>query len=930
MKSLPFLLLTIVGLAELTSAQTNTWTNAIGGDWDVNANWTPSSFPNAVGADARITNFTAVGSYTISASTAQTNTVGRLDFGNNTTTNAITNILAANAGLRFEGTNAQINFFTAGSASVMTIAAPISLATNTTISLTRNGGNQVFPNLSGPVDLGNSELRFGSSRSANIRMTGLISGSGGSLVLGVPGAERSVALENTGSTFSGGVIINGLNALTLGDSSNSITGSGGGGIAGTGALTLSDASRGTPIGGSRSAQIHFNGNNASMLGNNTATNVVTNAISIASNNYGIFTMNRGVNYAGDITGGGTLFQIVGLGGVGSERGFALGASQTSFTGTYVLREGQLVVRGFDFGSGAKVQFNSANTNGGTALVGVTASNGTATFSSALDAVNNGNSIFIQTGGNTTFQLTGDFSNSGTTNVTVAASAGSNNTIINGVSDTSNLRVGMTITGTGIAGGTVIQGIGTNTIQISAATTGTVTNFTQLAGTAGTVTFTRGNASGTTGYNVGTGGGTATFELSGTGSLNNPTAITSGGGSTATSLRLANTSGTQIFSGSLTGNGTLTRAGVGGASVLLASNSYSGVTTLSGGTLRGGDNQSFGTNSLVLSNGTLASDSSAARTWTNAVILTGNVTLGETSIGTGDLTLSNVSLGAAIRTVTVDNTLTTFAGVVSGSGGLDKTGAGTLVLAGTNSYTGNTTVTAGALELGTNGTLAFVIGGSGTNNGIGGSGTLQANGRFSFNLVGAATNSGASWTIVANTLTQSYGTNFLVNGFSGAGGNWTNNTNGVDYVFQQATGLLTVGAPATNNYAGWVSYWQGVDPGFTNTAGTGNPDGDPYNNNSEFAFDGNPTVGSPAFLTAAKAGTNTVFNWAQRKNPPGGVTYQVKTTPNLTTGPWTNAAVTVSNSANQSGLNIPADYERKEFIVPGTNNQFFRVEAVVAP
>ena len=99
---------------------------------------------------------------------------------------------------------------------------------------------------------------------------------------------------------------------------------------------------------------------------------------------------------------------------------------------------------------------------------------------------------------------------------------------------------------------------------------------------------------------------------------------------------------------------------------------------------------------------------------------------------------------------------------------------------------------------------------------------------------------------------------------------------------------------------------------------------------EFAFDGNPAVGSPALLTAVKACTNAIFNYAARKNPPGGATYQVKTTTNLATGPWTNSPVTVSNSANQAGLNIPADYERKEFVVPATGTDFYRVEATIEP
>jgi autotransporter-associated beta strand protein len=281
-----------------------------------------------------------------------------------------------------------------------------------------------------------------------------------------------------------------------------------------------------------------------------------------------------------------------------------------------------------------------------------------------------------------------------------------------------------------------------------------------------------------------------------------------------------------------------------------------------------------------------------------------------------------------ETTTVQSTAI-LADKIGENGTLNKTGAGTLIINSASTYSGSTTVTAGTLELATNGALRFVIGGNGTNNIVSGIGTVAFNGRFAFDLAGASTNTNSTWTIVSNSLSTTYGTNFLVNGFSGSGGNWTNTTNGVNYVFAQSNGVLSV--QSTNpagNYSSWVAYWTNLYPGFTNTAGTDNPDGDPFDNNQEFAFDGNPTVGSPALLTAVKSGTNTVFNYVARKNPPGGVTYQVQATTNLAAGPWTNASVTVSNSANTNGINIPADYERKEFVVPASGAMFYRVQGTI--
>jgi autotransporter-associated beta strand protein len=270
--------------------------------------------------------------------------------------------------------------------------------------------------------------------------------------------------------------------------------------------------------------------------------------------------------------------------------------------------------------------------------------------------------------------------------------------------------------------------------------------------------------------------------------------------------------------------------------------------------------------------------------------------------------------------------------IAGAGALEKAGANTLILSGSNSFSGDTSVSAGTLELATNGSLRFVIGGSGTNNALTGTGTALLNGAFNIDLTSAATNTNASWTIVQNTLATTYGTNFIVSGFNGAGGVWTNSTNGVDYIFTQSSGVLTVvNTNPVGNYASWVGYWQGVDPNFTNTAPTANPDGDPFDNNMEFAFDGNPTIGTGALLTAVQSGTNAVFNFVARKDPPGGVTYQVQLTGNLTNG-WTNASVTISNSINQTNPVISQTnlYERKEFVVPAAGQKFYRVRATVTP
>src|SRR5690606_32307352 len=69
---------------------------------------------------------------------------------------------------------------------------------------------------------------------------------------------------------------------------------------------------------------------------------------------------------------------------------------------------------------------------------------------------------------------------------------------------------------------------------------------------------------------------------------------------------------------------------------------------------------------------------------------------------GSLASSNSSasvvLGSATLATGADNSSTTFAGVLSGTGGLTKQGSGTFTLAGANTHSGATTVSAGTLAL----------------------------------------------------------------------------------------------------------------------------------------------------------------------------------------------------------------------------------------
>ena len=118
----------------------------------------------------------------------------------------------------------------------------------------------------------------------------------------------------------------------------------------------------------------------------------------------------------------------------------------------------------------------------------------------------------------------------------------------------------------------------------------------------------------------------------------------------------------------------------GVLALAGNNTYSGPTRINAGVLQTNGGNGIGDNSAV----TVAAGA--------ALALNASETIGSLA-GAGNVTLGGYGLRAG-----GNNTSTTFSGVASGSGSLEKLGTGTLVLAGANTYTGQTRVTGGELQL----------------------------------------------------------------------------------------------------------------------------------------------------------------------------------------------------------------------------------------
>ena len=146
------------------------------------------------------------------------------------------------------------------------------------------------------------------------------------------------------------------------------------------------------------------------------------------------------------------------------------------------------------------------------------------------------------------------------------------------------------------------------------------------------------------------------------------------------------------SSALTGAFGITKMGAGTA-ILGGSNTYSGETRISAGTLRATGGSAIGdTSAVVLDN------VSGATFQLDASETVGSIAGGGTSGG-------NINLQANALTTGGNNSSTTYAGTISGTGGsLVKNGTGTLTLSVANSYTGGTTINGGTIRAGTNTSL----------------------------------------------------------------------------------------------------------------------------------------------------------------------------------------------------------------------------------
>ncbi len=579
--------------------------------------------------------------------------------------------------------------------------------------------NAIGSNVTGVTQNSNTSVATASNLAVNSSGTTLTSG--GSALLNFTGNATGTGNLSFVENASGGITIVGVN--NAGTVTNSGTGTGTttiGGVIGTfvTGVTQNSATSTLILSGANTFTGGLNIQRGTVVANvSNATTVSgaagpsTSAITLGSSSGGSasllansFTVSNAINLGTSSVG--TL--TIGNNG---------GATAAVFSGALGLNGNNLTVA--PTGTGSVSLSGGTSGSGNLALINDNA----ATIGLITNAVNNTGTI-THTG-------------IGTGGATISGVIGTNVLGVTQNSATSTLTLGGTNTftsGLSILNGSVITTsaapIGTGAVSLGGGGTASFLAFTASLGN----TFNIGSSSGTLTI-ANTGGGASSLGLTGTLALG------------ANAVTLASTgTGTLTQSGSVTGSGTLNLNAATGTSITLTGTntafsgntniSGSGTVSLSSATVLGGNGSTTGTGgSLSIAAGSVIDSSGTtfttvnAENWNGSFTFTGsgNLNLGTGSInattpltltvnaniltaagtfsntngvfavtkaGTGTFVNSgNISL-AANQTANILAGTETLSGIISGGFGITATGGGTMILSGSNSFTGPMQITGG--------------------------------------------------------------------------------------------------------------------------------------------------------------------------------------------------------------------------------------------
>jgi fibronectin-binding autotransporter adhesin len=568
-----------------------------------------------------------------------------------------TSALAGGGNLTFSGGTLQYGSNNTLDYSSRIVSSGSAIAIDTNSQAVTWAGNVASTNTGGLTKLGSGTLTLSGSNA----YTGATTIAGGVLALG-----GTNALAGGGNvTFSGGTLVYSANNRT--DLSGRIVSSGS-------AIAIDTAGQNVAWG---STLANTNTGGLTKTGTGTLTLSASNAFT------GTVTVNNGnfvdgqliVNHAAAL-GGGTQVTV-------TSGGLVLGSGITT-------------------GSGKTITVGGLG--GSTAAGGLSVSSGTGTWEGTVTMSGgrlgyNGGSLVITGsvgGGSLTLSGYGDTNvNSGANSLTLAGPAGYSGAtvILRG-----RLRIGAD-----------------NTLPVG--TTLDVYNFAN-SGAAQAATFDL------NGFNQTVAGLTSTGN-NGLGGFANGYVTNSAGGAAKTFTVDQATSGT--YTGLITGNLAFTKSGAGnltlvplfvttsGSNLFVSgTNTFTGDTRVNGGTLT--LSTAAGSTSLALAGSTFDSDGAGSLSFGTMTA----ATFGGLK-GAGGLALQNASSAAVALTVGANGNSSTYSGALSGAGSLTKTGAGRLLLAGANLYSGTTTIAGGTLALDAGGSFdsssSIIVGNAGSSGAV---------------------------------------------------------------------------------------------------------------------------------------------------------------------------------------------------------------------
>jgi autotransporter-associated beta strand protein len=352
-----------------------------------------------------------------------------------------------------------------------------------------------------------------------------------------------------------------------------------------------------------------------------------------------------------------------------------------------------------------------------------------------------------------------------------------------------------------------------------------------------------------------------------------------------------------------------------------------------GTINFGDSSTTGSGSLTMTGGALYVGAGGMNHLGTGSFTSGG-TIGATADWSSSLPMTLANVNGSITFQTADSNAVahniTLSGVLSGAGGLIKTGSGTLILSGANTYTGGTILTAGTLALTEPGSIS-----NSTVINIGGGATLDITGRTDDaltlrngqTLTGAGSINGKLTTLAGSTLAPGAftGTLTVTNDIVLGGSllvelNRTNvqTSDKLNSILGAITGggTLTVSNTGPNLQAGdTFQLFSAPVSGFANiTLPTTNSLGSIYNWTNRLSSDGSiqivnvaPASSSPGKIQFNASGNTLTLAWPAN----AGWLLQMQTN-SLTDSNW----ITLPGSDLLTSTNIPID--------PANNGIFFRL------